>query len=118
VHELERYPVFAIFGVQASAQFTRNVLVALRRELERSPEALAQLAREYIEKGKPLQALVQLIDRVYDEEEQRVEMPSTLDEVRALSPEQRRILLRQLEQGDGPALTHCPHCSVPLLSTS
>jgi hypothetical protein len=77
---------------------------------------LADLWWKAAKEGRDVRALTALFDRLYATE-QHIEMPSTLDALEKLTRDQRRILLRQIEDEDGPSLVECPHCAGPLLAS-
>jgi hypothetical protein len=93
-------------------------MVALHNDLERNPDALAKLALDHVEQGKPLQALVQLIDRVYSEDLAPMPMPASLDELGKLDDGQRRRLLSQIEAEDGPTINALSELRRPAVGES
>jgi hypothetical protein len=58
-----------------------------------------------------------LIERLFAESAQHVEVPKTLAQLRALLREQRDQLMAQLERKHGPTLSTCPSCGAALLAS-
>jgi hypothetical protein len=77
---------------------------------------LASLVDRALARGDDAPTLVRLLGWLYSEQE-KVEIPSSLDRIATMPREERRALLRSLEQEHGPALVDCPHCGGALLAS-
>jgi hypothetical protein len=90
----------------------RTPLDGLGERLTPRPRGLRRGHRRHAAEGR--RQRLSLVDRLSADSAAHVETPRTLEQVRAMSQEQRDVLIAQLERKHGSVLEWWPHCGGPL----